>query len=247
MSGFMQKIFGTDPTPAPAPVATTAAPATPPQGGIPPNAGVTDPLVPAAPVTTVAEPVDNSPLAPYQKLWETKPDTGADGVPKPPEALKVEDIQAIVNKQDFVSMLSPEQLAAVTAGDEGSQAALSEMLNTVVKNVMVQNVMVNNQMTQQAVTKAIEAQSATIPGMLRANQARDHLNTENPIFSNPAVKPIMEAAHQQLIQQHPNATAAELTKMTQDYVLAMGEAFAPPPATTTLPDGETDWSNFENQ
>lgn len=249
MSGFMQKIFGTNPEPTPAPTPATAPVAAAPvqPGAIPPNAGTTDPLVPAEPVTTPAEPADNSPLAPFSGLWETKPADPNNPNPAEPVVLKAEDVQKIVAKQDFVGMLSPEDLAAVTSGEEGAQEALSKVLNTVIQNVMVQSTMVNNKLTEQAVAKATAAQAAKLPEMLRQGRAKDHLVTENPLFNNPAVKPVIEATQAQLQRQFPNATDAELTKMTQDYVVAIGESFAPPPTTTTDSSGEVDWSDFENQ
>ena len=72
------------------------------------------------------------------------------------------------------------------------------------------------------------------------------LKAQNPIFSNPAVAPIIEATTSQLQTKYPDASPAELTQMAQDYVLAMSQAFNPetPPET---PAGETDWSDWENK
>ena len=242
----MQKIFGTNPAPVAKP-ADPAAPATPtPPGAIPPNADVKDPLVPEGAITDPAVPADNSPLAQFSKLWETKPADPNSPDPAKPAELKAEDVQKIVSQQDFTGMITPEQLTAVTGGGEDAQAALSQVLNAVVQNVMVQSTMVNNKLTQTAVNKAIADERATLPEQLRAGRSRDHLITENPLFDNPAVKPVMEATQKQLLQQYPNATDAELTKMTQDYVKAIAETLAPAPITETTSSGDTDWSNFEN-
>ena len=78
--------------------------------------------------------------------------------------------------------------------------------------------------------------------MLRTQSAANHLKDTNPIFSNPAIQPVIEATQQQLLSKFPNATPAEITAMTNNYILAMGEAFAPKPVTPVSKD--TDWENF---
>ncbi len=80
--------------------------------------------------------------------------------------------------------------------------------------------------------------------MLRQQGAANHLKETNPIFNNPAVAPVVQATQQQLLQKFPNATQAEITKMTQDYILAMGQAFAPAPAASPEAETEMDWEKF---
>jgi hypothetical protein len=64
------------------------------------------------------------------------------------------------------------------------------------------------------------------------------------LFSNPAIKPVIDATQAQLLQKYPDATQAELTKMTQEYIVAMGAAFNPQTPASDLPAGEEDWSKF---
>jgi hypothetical protein len=107
---------------------------------------------------------------------------------------------------------------------------------------MVQATLVGNKLSEKQVAAAIEKQMAGLPDMLRAQGSTEHLRTTNPIFENPAVKPVVDATQAQLLQKFPNASNAEITKMTQDFILAMGESFAPP--TPALAPGETNWDNF---
>lgn len=230
--------------PAPQPAQQPTPPGNIPDPNAPPVApgdGTTPPNAAAAPTEP---PKDESPLAEFNDLWETKPNDLNTPEPTAPTQVSAEDIQKVVDTADFTSALNPEVLAAVSAGGEGAEAALQSALNAVARKVMVQSTLVNNKITEQAVAKAIEAHSAAIPGLLRKQAATDHLNTSNPLFQNPAIKPVIEATQTQLAAKFPNATAAELTEMTQNYIVAMGETFAPKAPVNDAGPAATDWEAF---
>lgn len=200
------------------------------------------PAVPAQP-TESQTPKDNSPLAEFSNLWETNPNQDPQATPT--QELTPEAVQQAVSKADFTSVITQDNLAAIAAGGEEAQQAFASSLNAVAKQVLTQSTLVNNKLTEKAVQTAISAAEARIPELLRGQAASDHLKTANPLFSNPAVKPVIEATQTQLLQKFPNATAAELTKMTNDYILAMGEAFAPKQAVNDASGaGTTDWEAF---
>ena len=236
--------------PAPAPAAgpgepVVTAPGAPgnipaPQPGAPAEQGV----VPAPEVITPAEPAKpDSPLAKFEKLWEPIP-TDPNAPPAHGELpeLKAEDVQKVMANANFVPQITDEQKAAIVAGGEGAQEAFNAALNSVAQQVMVQATLVGNKLSEKQITAAIEKHMATIPELLRAAGSTEHLRTTNPLFENPAVKPIVEATQQQLLQKFPNASHAEITKMTEDFILAMGESFSPV-VDTSVP-GETDWEKF---
>ena len=188
----------------------------------------------------------NSPLAEYEKLWEPNPtDPNAPAAPKD-TPLDPAAVHKAVASADFSKVITADNLAAITAGGEEASKAFVNSMNAVAQQVLAQSTLVNNKMTEQAVKKALEQHSAGLPEMLRSQAAADHLKTSNPIFSNPAVTPIIEATQTQLLQKFPNATAAELTKMTNDYILAMGQAFAPAPPVDPNAPVETNWDTFLN-
>jgi len=119
-------------------------------------------------------------------------------------------------------------------------------MNAMVQKVMVQNTLVNEKLTAQAVAAAVKTHSANLPELLRQQAAVDHLKTSNPVFSHPAVKPVMEATQAQLLQKFPNATHAELTDMTQNFIIAMGESIAPKTTINDSSPNEIDWMAFMN-
>lgn len=204
----------------------------------------TDPANPTAPAKTpeqlAAEQASVSPLDQFKDLWETSSNKGEDDAPKP---LNAQELQAAVSKADFSKAISPELLAQISAGGEEAARALPAILNAVAQQTMVQSTLVNNKLMEQAVAAAIAKQDISLASKLREQQAASHLKDSNPLFDNPAVKPVIEATRQQLLQKFPNATPAEITKMTNSYIVAMGEQFAPKPATVTNAS-DVDWEKF---
>jgi hypothetical protein len=230
---------------APTNAAPPAAPAGPPGVNIPPPADPAAPgqgVVPAsATVPAPAPAVPDSPLSPYKDLWEPVPVDPNSPTPPAPTELTAEAVQTAVAKANFSQAITPEQLTAIGQGGEAAQTAFSEALNAVAQQVMVQSTMVNNKLTEKAVATALEAQSAEIPQLLRKQASTAHLNDTSELFSNPAIQPVVQATQTQLLQKFPNATPAEITQMTQDYIKAMGEQFAPKPPSDP---NEQNWDTF---
>lgn len=236
-------IFSSKPE-VPAPTQQLAQPEVPAnQGGIPaaPTVAV-DPNNPTAPIVPAAQ-KDESPLAEFVNLWQNEPIKEGDKPALPPE-LTAESLQKVMAKADFSSAITPENLAAITAGGEGAAQALMDTISAVAQQSMVQSTLINNKLTEQAVQRERDKFSTNLPEMLRSQAAADHLKTSNPLFANPAIKPVIEATQAQLLQKFPNATHAEITDMTQQYIIAMGESFAPTAVVNDNSDVGTDWDKF---
>ena len=243
---IMQRLFGTQPVQQPAPAANPQQ-----QQATPPNQG-NIPAVPAVVTNPDGTPVvaaepevkDESPLAEFSKLWDTAPvDPNAPPEPKayvPPTA---EEIQKAVAKVDFSNNFTPEQLAAVTAGGEGATEALVQLLNTVGQQSLAQSTGISSKLNEQAMQAAIAEEVAKVPALVRAQTVQAHLKDTNPLFDNPAIKPVIDATQQQLQSKFPNATPAQITEMTEKYVLSMGEHFAPKPEVQEGTAAD-DWSNY---
>jgi len=224
-------------------VVPVATPGTAPNGVVP--AGT--PVPAADPVALLEVPADpnapKSPLDAYAKLWENDPSKNA--APAQAPALDPEKLKEVIGKANFSASITPENMKAITEGGEGATAALIESLNTVAQQTMVQATLVSNKLIEQALEKKSASYEASLPELIRKHTARNSLVESNPVFSNPAVVPVMEAAQSALAVKFPTATSSELTKMTQDYIKAMGEAFNPAevkPAADSLA-GE-DWEKF---
>jgi hypothetical protein len=242
----------TNNTPAPAPGADPAAPLAP-APVTPPGSTIPAPVDPAAPgqgvvpgsaAVPAAATEPESPLDTFKDLWQPVPvDPNSPAPPTPAAPLTAEQVQTAVSKASFTQAVTPEQMQAIGQGGEAAQQAFSAAMNSVAQQVMVQSTMVNNKLTEKAVATALAAQSAELPQMLREQQSTAHLNDTSKLFSNPAIQPVVQATQSQLLQKFPNATPAEITQMTQDYITAMGEQFAPKPASNPG-ESTTDWDLF---
>jgi len=228
-------------TPAAAPVQQQQAPAPGPAtpGNIPENI---DPNAQAPQPAPVEQPPE-SPLDAYKDMWETKPNT-EDKPANTPTPLDAAALQQTFSKANFSNSITPETMAAIAAGGEGAEAAFATAMNQVAQQVMVQSTMVNNKLNEKAIEEALAKHTASLPEMLRTQAAADHLKTENPLFSNPAIKPVIDATQTALLRQFPNASHAEITKLTQDYIVAMGAEFAPKDVINDNSAGEVDWDKF---
>jgi hypothetical protein len=231
----MFDMFITKPAETPA----TPAPATP--GNIPATVDPNALAAPGTPATPVVPAIPDSPLDQFKTLWEPVP-TKEGEVPSGPVPLDPAKLQEIISKADFTKTLNPENLAAISAGGEGATKAFTDSLNLVAQQVLMQSTMAANQMTEHAISAALANQAATIPNMIKSQSLSNNLNS-NPIFTNPAVTPIMEAVKAQLLAKNPDATAAQLTEMTQNFVTVLGEAFTPKVAA---PEGSDtfNWDAF---
>lgn len=213
---------------------TASTPATP--GNLPPEGSVS--AVP--PGTTPDTPA--SPLDQYKELWEP---VSTEGAPDTSSAqLDPAKLQEVIAKSNFSNSIPQETLAAITQGGEGATEAFANAMNSVAQNVMQQTILATHKMNEQAISKVNESWEAKLPSLMKQQSLTDNLATENPIFNNPAVKPVIEAAKSMLAVKNPDATTAELAQMTKDYVAAMTSAFTPAPPAAPDAQVDTDWNKY---
>lgn len=184
-----------------------------------------------------------SPIDQYAELWHTEPVKPGDE-PKLPPTLDAAKLQEKVASIDFSSVLTPEMVTAVTAGGEGATEAFVKALNSVAQNVMVQSTLVNNKLIEQAVERTKAETLASIPNLIKSQNLANNLSENNPLFDNPAIKPMIELATKQFEIKFPTATAPELTKMAQNYVLEMAKFLTPEQQKSGNPLGEVEEFDF---
>lgn len=211
----------------------------------PVNSQVTPGNIPNAP-TPVPTPVDaapvNSPLDQFNTLWEPVVNKGEEVNSQ--QALDPVKLQELVGKANFSSAISQENLSRIAQGGEEAQKAFAESMNSVAQQVMVQALLASNKMTETAVSNVNKAWETKLPELLRKQTLSENLRDSNPIYSNPAVRPVIEAVQHQLAAKNPNATPAELQVMSNNFVKAMSEAFNPAQVDTAKTKDEFDWEKF---
>ena len=237
-------IFGTNSTPAPAPVANPiAAPTT----VIPDPTVVADPNnpnAPAVPVATVVDPAkEPAPLDLFKDIWDDVPLKDGEKPPVKAAPLNVADVQKAVGKADFAAVLTPENLELVAAGGEEAKAAFVSSLNAVAQNAVVQSTMISNKLAEKTIKEAVQAQLKDLPKMLRDASSTDHLITNHPLLTNPAIKPMAEATKARLLEHFPDASNEKIAEMTVNFIKEAGKLVTPE-VTPKPKAGEVDWDKF---
>lgn len=257
MSGIMSmfsNIMGGAPTTQAAPTGNQAAPNTP--GSIPataPNTGAASPNTAAnGTVPNIGTENPNpaaTPLDQFSELWKNEPtDPNA---PAPQSGvfgnIDPKKFMEAAGKIDFAKVVTPEQLTAISAGGESAVKAFAAAMNSVAQTTYAQSAFAATKISEQAIARAKESIFAELPTHMKKHSVSESLRAENPVFSNPAVQPIISALEAQLAVKFPAASAGELTQMAKNYVEALGTSFSPKPAAPTgnsAGKGETDWSTF---
>lgn len=252
-SGIMSmfnNLIGTTPAPAAAPASSPTPP-----GNIPPNTATTGTTNTGTAPNGIVPPVDpNAPADPstsfdqFRDLWKNEP---TDPNAAPPGVFGNVDPKKFMEaagKIDFSKAVTPENLQAISAGGEPAMAAFAQAMNTVAQGVYAQSAFATTKIVEQALSKSKESFLAELPQHIKKETVSGSLRAENPIFSNPAVQPIISALEAQMTVKYPNASAGEITSMAKQYVEALGSSFsAKPKPEVGAPKnkkGETDWSTF---
>lgn len=241
-------LFGGGNTSTPAAPATPdpSKPANPGNAPDTPSPTAVDDVSKGAPATETASDKPASPLDQYKDIWEAKPNDNSKAQPMVIDPAKVAEV---MKNADFSSAMSQDNLAKIAAGGEDAVQAFASTINEVARQVMTQSTLVTNKMIEQQVAQAMEASQAQIPGLVKKQTLAANLSQSNPVFANPAVKPVIEAIQTQLSNKYPDASAAELTDMAQQFVTTMAESLLPQQTTTPqqgAADG-MDWEKFLTQ
>lgn len=257
MSGIMSmfsNIMGGAPAAPAAPAGQQAAPSQP--GNIPantPNTAVASPNTAPNGVTPGNENANPAPSATpldsFKDIWKNEPvDPNA-----PPAQQGVfgnvdpKKFMEAAGKIDFAKVVTPEQLQQITAGGDGAMAAFASALNSVAQTTYAQSAFASTKIVEQALNRAKGDWMAELPAHIKQQTVKENLRADNPVFSNPAVQPIISALEAQLTVKYPSASAGEITTMAKQYVEALGTSFAPKATPEKGKPGtreETDWSSF---
>lgn len=188
-----------------------------------------------------------SPLDKFNKVWETDPNAKAPENPAEMFAnLDPAKIQEASKKVDFSKVVTQENLAKITAGGPEAAKAFMESMNAMAQQTYAQSAMATTKIVEQALSKQQASFDAQLPTMVKRLSSSEALN-QNPVFSNPALKPVVDAMQQTLIQKNPNATVTEINQQLNDYFNAVGLQFAPKAPETPASKAkasETDWEKF---
>lgn len=213
------------------------------------DGAVQTPTAPAVntPVVTAVTPIEEtnvSPLDQYKDLWEPVVTQGVDGT-LPANmfagANQTKMLEA-ARKVDFAKSIPPEVLAKISAGGPEAAQAFMLALNDVSQRSYAQSSFASTKIVEAALAKFQEGLDNRLPSQIKKHQVSDSIRESNPALMHPAAAPIMEALQAQLTVKFPNATVAELRKMSGEY-LSNFNSVANPVAKATVPASE-DWDSY---
>lgn len=203
-------------------------PNTAPNGVIPPNTNPDNPNANAPDSNNPANQDPNkkpeTPLDKYTTLWDPVKDDGNKGDPGLDFGnVDPKKMMEAAQRVDFTQILNPEMQAAIAkGGEEGVKATLTAM-NMVAQTVYAQGAMATTKIVGEAVKQARQEVAAQIPGLVKAAVVSNQLASSNPVFQNPAVKPIVEGLKSQLMVKFPDATPDQLQELAQNYFLGVSQ------------------------
>lgn len=249
----MNKLFGSG-TPTPAQVMQVQMVPAPnnPTGVAQPGMPLpsSDPNNPTVPVGT-ADPA-TVPLDAFADLWKTAPiDPNA-----PPadngnyfQNFDPKNVMESARKVNFSNQeVTPEQAAAIAAGGPEAIKAVRSLINASSQQVYGQSAIATASIVQKALEAQAERFKAQLPGLMKNQAVTDSLATENPIFKNPALQPMVDMARTQILQKFPNATQAEVKEQVVNFFNAMQGALAPKPKVSAADKAnETNWDDWISQ
>lgn len=185
---------------------------------------------------------DPAPLEAFKSLWETAPNTQGTAPTGVLPAMTAEQLSKTLANSNFLSGVNPEILAKAAGGDT---AAFSDVINQGLRTVMTQSVLASHGLVEAGAKNHGEQLRTSLPSMVRSSNVQDSLQS-NPLFNNPAAKPMVEMVRAQLETKHPQASAREIAEMTQQFVtdfakLGNPEAQPKPVEKGKTADGDTDW------
>lgn len=165
-----------------------------------------------------------SPLDNYKDIWDNFGKQGEDGNML---SFDKDKLNEIAGKMDFAGSLQPEQLQAISQGGEGATKALIEILNATARKSYLNSTETTTHLLNNALKNSKEDIFSKLPEHIKRMNVSDSLTKENPMYSNPAVKPILSALEQQLTAKYPNATADEITTHARQYLTSLAGVFNP--------------------
>lgn len=198
-----------------------------------------------------------APAPPLDKLkgtWDTPvPPTNA---PTPPpnflDNINEENVNKAAKGVDFRKTVTQEVFDKVAkGGSEGVQAILDAM-NTMNQDVYGKGALATGQIVKKALQEQKDAFLKELPKLIRDQSIKGASKKANPLFDNPALKPISSALETTFAAQHPNASAEEVAAMVNDYFTTVASVLAPKtpnPKTARTKDGtdDIDWEEFASK
>jgi len=190
---------------------------------------VVDPNSPAPNQQQQQQQEPKSPLAEFAKLWETTPvvegetpqtDWNDPNSILPNMKIDSKKMFEAAQRIDFAKVMDRTKVEAALKGDA---QAFMDVINSVHHSAYASMAMSTTKIVEASLKQMVPKLFEALPNHIRKHVVSDTVNTDNPIFNDPAVAPMLEMVKQQMTMKHPKASAKEIADMAKKYVAGFAE------------------------
>lgn len=192
---------------------------------------VIDPNDPNKKLTQNKSGVSDDPMADLESLWQPNMDKDGkvieeevdDGAYMP--TLDNKKLQAMVDRMDFMSGITKEEMDAVKAGGEDSLGAIANIVNRAGRTSFTRAFHASSKLAEQGFTRAQERFMKTVPNQVRDMMVENGMNEAVGITQNPMFKPLVNQVKAQFLKKFPKATPGQVNEGLKKYFDAMEAEF----------------------
>ena len=163
----------------------------------------------------------------YSGLWSNDTNANGDGTPPKAEtflpALDPQKLNDTLSKLDFSNVATQEELQALQAGGENAVKANMSVMNKALRRSMATMYSAMTKMMEGAFAGAETRFLGKVPTHVTDVMTRNQLQNSNPIMSNPAYGPMVDAVRQQFQTKYPKATASQIETGVNKYFEQMAQ------------------------
>jgi len=190
------------------------------------NPSVPSPATPQSNGNPVAIPPaatgDQSPLSNFADLFKADPtQTTTSPSISPNFNLDPQGILAQAQKVNFTQGIDP---ALVDKAMSGDKAAFVDVLNKVAQFGFANATMATGEIVKNSLNSAEGTlRQSVLPDAIRQHSIQTALNESNPVFTDPAVAPMLGMLKNQFATKYPTATPSEIAAMATQYLTGFSQ------------------------
>ena len=225
-----------------------AVPAIPSQSTVPTSGPAQGSNVPAFQQSGTEPPKPASLMADHANLFTIDKQEG-DVAPTLDDAYLTIDNDKVIELAKGMNFVpnGPEMQALAQKALSGDAQAFAEYNNALMQNMYASILTQTSRISEKIARAGVTRLQATIPNTVRSISTTNNLTTQNPIFSDPASKPMVDMIRSQVELKNPTATPEQVTEQVTKYFQDFAAVLAPKakPAETPNPyGGTTDYTDF---
>lgn len=164
----------------------------------------------------------NDPLSNFDKLWDPELDSSGKPIQIPADEsylpkLDAAQLQQMLEKLDFTKGIKPEQIEAIKAGGDDGVKTMLQVVNQANRQSMAVMFNAFTKMTESGLSTAKGKFLQAVPSHVKGVMIDDSLTSDNPIASNPAFAPMVDAIKTQFQTKYPKATPSQIKTAVDNY------------------------------